>query len=59
MKESIKDIEKYLPEGWEEKSKELKALSRGRQIKTAEELLALNLLYLDNGRVIWNNGSVD
>lgn len=49
MKESIKDIEKYLPEGWEEKSKELKALSRGRQIKTAEELLALNLLYLTMG----------
>ena len=49
MRETIKDIKKYLPEGWEEKCKELKALSRGRQIKTPEELLELNLLYLTLG----------
>lgn len=49
MKKINKDMEKYLPEGWKEKCKELKALSRGRQIKTPEELLKLNLLYLTLG----------
>jgi len=42
-------IKKYLPENWEEKCKELGALSRGRKIKTAEELLTLNLLYMTEG----------
>ena len=49
MKNKIKEIERYLPEGWKEKCRELKALVRGRQIKTAEELLTLNLLYLTVG----------
>ena len=49
MKNKIKDIEKYLPKDWKEKCKELKALSRGREIKTAEELLTLNLMYLTIG----------
>lgn len=46
---SIKSIEKYLPEQWEEKSRELKALVRSREIKTPQELLKLNLLYLTEG----------
>jgi hypothetical protein len=44
----MKEIEKYLPEGWEEKAKETGALRRSRNIKTAEELLALNMLYITN-----------
>jgi len=39
-----------LPEGWEEKAKELGALQRAREIKTAEELLRLILLYLTEGK---------
>lgn len=40
----------YLPSGWEEAARTEGALQRGRKIKTAEELLDLNLLYLsENG----------
>jgi hypothetical protein len=39
-----------LPEGWEEKAKELGALQRAREIKTAEELLRLVLLYHTEGK---------
>jgi hypothetical protein len=39
-----------LPEGWEEKAKELGALQRAREIKTPEELLRLILLYLTEGK---------
>ena len=45
----IKEIEKYLPEGWKEQAKEQKALVRGRRIKTPEQLLELNLLHLTEG----------
>ena len=45
----IEAIKEYLPADWEEKCKELGALSRGRKIKTAEELLTLNLLYMTEG----------
>jgi hypothetical protein len=45
----MKEIIKYLPREWEEKAKELGALQRSRNIKTAEELLALNTLYITNG----------
>ena len=44
----MKEIKKYLPKGWEEKAKETGALKRGREIKTAEELLELNMLYITN-----------
>jgi hypothetical protein len=44
----MKEIIGYLPEGWEEKAKELRALERSRNIKTAEELIALNTLYITN-----------
>ena len=43
----MKEIEGYLPAGWEEKAKETGALIRGRVIKTPRELLALNMLYMD------------
>ena len=42
-------VKEYLPRDWEEKCKELKALQRGRQIKTPEELLTLVLLYMTEG----------
>ena len=48
----MKNIEKIydiMPEGWKEAAKETKALVRGRNIKTAEELLNLNLLYQTSG----------
>lgn len=38
-----------MPLGWEEKAKELRAITRSRKIKNAEELLRLYLLYLTNG----------
>ena len=40
----------FLPEGWEAKAKELGALKRAREIKSAEELLWLILLYLTEGK---------
>ncbi len=42
----IDTITKYLPEGWEEKARELRALVRARGVKTAEELLTVILTYL-------------
>ena len=42
-------IEKHLPAGWQGQCKEKKALVRGRTIKTPEQLLELNLLYLTEG----------
>jgi len=46
----FKQLLKLLPEGWEAKAKELGALQRAREIKTAEELLRLILLYLTEGK---------
>jgi hypothetical protein len=40
----------FMPDGWEEKAKELGALVRARKVKTAEELLRLILLYLTAGK---------
>jgi len=37
---------RMLPDGWEEKAGEPRALRRARGIKTPEELLRLILLYL-------------
>jgi hypothetical protein len=48
-KSGFKQVLDLLPEGWEEKAKELGALQRAREIKTPEELLRLNLLYLTKG----------
>jgi len=43
------DLVKYLPEGWESAARETGALIRGRKIKTAEDLLELNLLHITEG----------
>jgi len=49
-KKRFKQLLKILPDGWEAKAKELGALQRAREIKTAEELLWLILLYLTEGK---------
>ena len=42
----MREIEEYLPNGWEEKSRETGAFTRGRVIKSPGDLLALNMLYI-------------
>jgi len=52
MSEQIKGYEKIItmmPKGWEEKARELGAMTRSRKIETASELLKLNLLHLTSG----------
>jgi len=49
-KDRFKQLLKLLPEGWEAKAKELGALIRAREIKNAEELLRLILLYVTEGK---------
>jgi hypothetical protein len=44
----MREIIEYLPKGWEEKARETGAITRSRNIQTAEELLALNMLYITN-----------
>jgi hypothetical protein len=46
----FKQLLKLLPDGWEEKAKELGALQRAREIKTPEELLRVILVYLTEGK---------
>ena len=57
MIKNIEEITKNLdevfalfPEGWQAKAYEMGALTRARNIKTAEDLLMLNLLYQTNGK---------
>lgn len=49
MEKGIKELEKYLPRDWENAAREEGAIIRGRGIKTAAELLEMNLLYLTVG----------
>ena len=49
MEKQWESLKKYLPSGIEEKARELKVISRGREIKTADDLLALNMLYVTGG----------
>lgn len=52
MEEYSKNMEKIfemMPKGWKEAAREEKALIRGRNIKTPEELLRLNFLYQTYG----------
>ncbi|MDR1232079.1 MAG: IS4 family transposase [Spirochaetaceae bacterium] len=49
-KTSFEQLLSVLPEGWENKSKELGALTRGREIKNALDLLRLVFLYLTEGK---------
>jgi len=49
MEKAWEELKEFLPESWESKAKELGALTRRREIKTADELLALNLLHVKDG----------
>jgi hypothetical protein len=49
-KDQFESLMVFMPEGWEGKAKELGALQRARQVKTAEDLLKLILLYLTEGK---------
>jgi hypothetical protein len=53
----FEDLLSVLPEGWQDKAKETGALIRGRSIKTAEDLLKLNLLYLTEGKSFGNTAA--
>ena len=44
----IEEIIEYLPENWKKSAKETGAFTRARNIKTEEDLLALNMLYITN-----------
>lgn len=46
---NIEKITKYLPNNWKDEAKETNAFRRGRSIKTEEELLMLNMIYLTIG----------
>jgi len=50
IEEKMEEIYSLFPEGWQEKARELGALERARNIKTAEDLLMLNLAYQTNGK---------
>jgi hypothetical protein len=50
ISERMEEIYSLFPEGWQEKARELGALERARNIKTAEDLLMLNLAYQTNGK---------
>lgn len=47
--DNMEKIYEIMPEGWKEAAKTEKALVRGRNIKTPEELLRLNFLYQTSG----------
>jgi hypothetical protein len=49
-KTSFEQLLSVMPEGWEEKAKELGALVRGGEIKNARDLLRLVCLYLTEGK---------
>ena len=55
---NLEKIEKYLPEGWEEKARELKAIQRTGEIKNAGELLMLNLLHMTAGGSFQGTSSI-
>jgi hypothetical protein len=57
-KNGIEEIKKILPCGWEEKAYELGAITRSRVIKSAEELLILNLLYQTSGKSLGGTSSI-
>ncbi|MDR1901125.1 MAG: transposase [Treponema sp.] len=49
-KASFEHLLSVMPEGWEDKAKELGALQRGREIRNATDLLRLVFLYLTDGK---------
>jgi len=49
LEDGIEKIVELMPKGWEEKARETGAIKRSRQIKNAEDLLKVNLMYLTRG----------
>ena len=45
---NIEELIEYLPENWKTQARETGAFTRARNIKTIEDLLALNMLYITN-----------
>ena len=56
--QGIEEIKKILPASWERQAYELGAITRGRVIKSAEELLILNLLYQTSGKSLGGTSSI-
>jgi hypothetical protein len=54
----IEEIKKILPVDWEKQAYDLGAISRSRVIKSAEELLILNLLYQTSGKSLGGTSSI-
>jgi hypothetical protein len=57
-KRLFKQLQQLLPEGWEEKAKELGAFQRAREIKSPEELLWIILLYLTEGKSLAGTSAI-
>jgi hypothetical protein len=55
---NLDEVFSLFPKGWQEKAAELGALTRARNIKTAEDLLMLNLLYQTNGKSLGGTSSL-
>lgn len=58
INQNLDEVFSLFSEGWQEKAAELKALTRARNIKTAEDLLMLNLLYQTNGKSLGGTSSL-
>jgi IS4 transposase len=60
MEKSIgmEEIKKILPKEWEEKAYELEAMGRSGEVKTAEDLLRLNMLYVTSGCSIGGTSTI-
>jgi hypothetical protein len=54
----IEEIKNVLPRDWEKQAYELGAITRSRVIKSAEELLILNLLYQTSGKSLGGTSSI-
>jgi len=54
----IEEIKNILPSEWEKQAYELGAIRRSRVVKSAEELLILNLLYQTSGKSLGGTSSI-
>jgi hypothetical protein len=55
---TFEDLVAIMPEDWRVQAKELGALRRAREIKTAEDLLKLIFLYLTEGKSFGNTSAL-
>ena len=49
LRNEWEELKSFLPEGWEEKARESKAICRTRKVGSAEELLRVELLHFGEG----------